>query len=159
MHASPATLWRRCLAALVDLIAVGSVVSLYFTVAAAVTGAAAPASNPGGLDGLMQQLHAWHALLLPGAVLAAVLALTYTAVFAFLWEGRTLGRWLLGIRLVDLSGHPPTPTRAVARAALSALSFVLLLGGYWLALFDRRGQTLHDKLTSTFVVRLGLIRS
>ncbi|RYZ38766.1 MAG: RDD family protein, partial [Myxococcaceae bacterium] len=26
-------------------------------------------------------------------------------------------------------------------------------GGFWMALFDRRGQTLHDKLTSTFVVQ------
>ena len=29
-----------------------------------------------------------------------------------------------------------------------------LLAGFWVALFDRRGQTLHDKLTSTFVVRM-----
>jgi uncharacterized RDD family membrane protein YckC len=40
------------------------------------------------------------------------------------------------------------------RAALSLASFGLFLSGFWLALFDRRGQTLHDKLTSTFVVQL-----
>ena len=37
---------------------------------------------------------------------------------------------------------------------LSLLSFALFLSGFWLALFDRHGQTLHDKLTKTFVVKL-----
>ena len=72
---------------------------------------------------------------------------------AFLWNGRTLGRLLLGLRLVDTHGVAPAPGRAIVRAILASLSFVLFLGGFWMALFDRRGQTLHDKLTSTFVVQ------
>jgi hypothetical protein len=41
----------------------------------------------------------------------------------------------------------------VVRALLSLISAGAFLGGFWLAIFDRRGQTLHDKLTRTFVVR------
>jgi uncharacterized RDD family membrane protein YckC len=55
---------------------------------------------------------------------------------------------------VDDSGAAPGPARALVRAALALVSFALFLAGFWLALFDRRGQTLHDKLTRTFVVRL-----
>ena len=60
---------------------------------------------------------------------------------------------VLGLRLVDTHGLAPAPTRAIVRALLSVVSFGLFLGGFWMALFDRRGQTLHDKLTSTFVVQ------
>ena len=43
--------------------------------------------------------------------------------------------------------------RPLIRALFSFVSFGLCLSGFWLALFDRKGQTLHDKLTRTFVVR------
>jgi uncharacterized RDD family membrane protein YckC len=69
------------------------------------------------------------------------------------WRGQTLGRKLTGIQLVDRSGLPPLPTRAVIRAVLAGFSFLFFFAGYWLALFDRKGQTLHDKLTRTYVVR------
>lgn len=106
-----------------------------------------------GLDAIAHQLHAWSPLLIPGGVLMLVLGAVYAGAFALLWGGRTPGRLLTGIRLVDATGYPPGPWRAGVRAVLSLFSFVLLLGGFWLALFDRRGQTLHDKLTRTFVVQ------
>ena len=90
----------------------------------------------------------------PGLGLAAVLAFVYTTLFAVLWSGRTPGRRLMGIHLVDSTGQAPGPTRALIRAVLSLVSFGLFLSGFWLALFDRHGQTLHDKLTRTFVVKL-----
>jgi uncharacterized RDD family membrane protein YckC len=98
-------------------------------------------------------MHALKSVLLPGIFLLLVLATVYCAVAAFLWNGRTLGRLLLGLRLVDTHGLAPAPSRAFVRALLSVVSFGLFLGGFWMALFDRRGQTLHDKLTSTFVVQ------
>jgi uncharacterized RDD family membrane protein YckC len=99
----------------------------------------------------LQQLMAVAA---PGGALAAILAFVYTTIFAFLWNGRTPGRRLFGIHLVDTTGHAPGPARALIRAMLSLVSFGLFLSGFWLALFDRHGQTLHDKLTRTFVVKL-----
>jgi uncharacterized RDD family membrane protein YckC len=103
----------------------------------------------------MARVHQLHAVLAPCVALALVLGLVYTAAFALLWDGRTPGRRLLGIRLVDRTGLAPAPGRAIARAVLALVSFVPFLAGFWLALFDRRGQTLHDKLTQTFVVRPG----
>jgi uncharacterized RDD family membrane protein YckC len=91
---------------------------------------------------------------LPALALAAVFAFVYTTLFAFLFHGRTVGRRLVGIHLVDGTGAAPGAGRALVRAGLSLVSFGLFLSGFWLALFDRHGQTLHDKLTRTFVVRL-----
>jgi uncharacterized RDD family membrane protein YckC len=153
IHARPAALWRRIIATVIDAALLAGIVGAYFNVAARVVGAQAEPSGMSGLDALAHQLHAWNALLLPGAVLTLVLGAVYAGAFAVLWGGRTPGRLLTGIRLVDASGYPPGPWRAGVRAILSLFSFILLLGGFWLALFDRRGQTLHDKLTRTFVVQ------
>lgn len=154
VRARPAALWRRLGAWLVDVLAVGLVVGLYLLVASAISGAQVPASDFGWLDALVTRVRTHQAIVVPGVVLAALLALVYCALFAFLWQGRTPGRWVFRIRLVDRSGTAPTPTRALVRALLSTFSFAFFLGGFWLALFDRQGQTLHDKLTSTFVVQL-----
>ena len=143
IRAEPAALWRRMGAWLFDLAFVVGLVAGFLFIAVTVIA-------PKNLT-LAQQLAL---LAVPGAALAGVLAFVYTTLFAFLWNGRTPGRRALGIHLVDTSGHAPGPVRALLRAGLSLVSFSLFLSGFWLALFDRHGQTLHDKLTRTFVVRL-----
>lgn len=152
LRAEPASLWRRLFAFLIDAALVGGVWWLFLFAAAAVIGLKAEPTHLIGLDDLMARLHAYQPVMLPGAVLGALLAGTYCAAFAFLRGGRTLGRWVLGLRLVDARGLPPSPLRAVLRAVLAVFSFALFLVGFWLALFDRRGQALHDKLTRTFVI-------
>jgi uncharacterized RDD family membrane protein YckC len=153
--ATPASLWRRAGATLVDLLLVLGVGLAYLAIAAAVVGLKPPPSQLTGQDALMVRAHALERVLLPGLILVLVLSASYGAVFGWLWDGTTLGRRLFGIRLVDQTGQAPTPVRAIVRAVLSVVSFGAFLGGFWLALFDRKGQTLHDKLTSTFVVRPG----
>src|SRR5262249_5874958 len=137
----------------VDGMAIGAVLALYVWAASSIAGASASPLRLSGIDRWVERIAAIQSVIIPGLVLAALIALAYSAAFAVLWNGRTFGRLVAGLRLVDRSGLPPSPTRAAIRALLSAVSFLLFLGGFWLALFDRRGQTLHDKLTSTFVVR------
>ena len=76
--------------------------------------------------------------------LAAVLAVAYSWFFVAL-AARTPGMALAGLRLQTLQGASPNPSQAFARALLCLLSAVGLFG-FALALFDARGQTLHDKL-------------
>lgn len=153
LKARPAALWRRLLSFSIDALAIGAVAALYLMVASAIAGLQSSGSAPAGLDGWVVKLRSLESILVPGFFLLVVLAVVYCAVAAFLWDGRTLGRRLLGLQLVDSHGLAPAPARSVVRALLAAVSFCLFLGGFWLALFDRRGQTLHDKLTSTFVVQ------
>jgi uncharacterized RDD family membrane protein YckC len=154
IHARPASLWRRLLSFTIDSATIVGVSALYITLASSITGLKAPSSQGlTALDTVAAWINALKTVLLPGAILVLVLATVYCAVAAFLWNGRTLGRMVLGLRLVDTHGLAPAPARAIVRAMLSVVSFGLFLGGFWMALFDRRGQTLHDKLTSTFVVQ------
>ncbi len=91
---------------------------------------------------------------IPGVLLAAIIGFIYTALFGVLWEGRSPGRLLAGLCLVDRHGQRIGFAAAFMRAFLSLFSFGFFLMGFWLAIFDPSGQTLHDKLTRTFVVRL-----
>jgi uncharacterized RDD family membrane protein YckC len=141
--AEPASLWRRVGAWLTDLLFVGvMVLGLLFLAIEFVA--------PKNLAPVQQLM----VVAMPAAALTALIAFVYTALFAFLWDGRTPGRRLMGIHLVDATGQAPSALRSLIRAALSLVSFALFLSGFWLALFDRHGQTLHDKLTRTFVVKL-----
>lgn len=141
--AAPAPLGRRLVAWAVD-------VSLIALLVGGFLAGAILLIAPEGLTVLRGLL----AVSVPALLLSGVLAFVYTTLFGFLFQGKTPGRRVAGLRLVDATGAAPTPGRALLRAALSLVSFALFLSGFWLGLFDRRGQTLHDKLTQTFVVRL-----
>jgi uncharacterized RDD family membrane protein YckC len=151
LRARPAPVWRRLVAGIVDTGILAGTVLAFLAVASVVTRIKAPNPHLSGVDAVLARLQSWQPLLVPAAGLAAVLAVAYATVFGVL--GRTPGRRLAGLRLVDGDGLSPAPVRAAARALLALASFGLFLGGFWWALFDRRGQTFHDKLTRTFVVR------
>ena len=68
-------------------------------------------------------------------------------------KGQTLGKMLLGIKVVTIQGDKPGLTIAALREILGkALSaIVLFLGFFWIAL-DVKKQGWHDKIANTFVV-------
>src|SRR5690606_19515896 len=80
------------------------------------------------------------------------LGLYFTALTA-LWRGQTLGKPLLGIRVIRLDGQPigwgPVPERFGGYTAglfTGMLGFVQI---FW----DRNRQGIHDKITETVVIR------
>lgn len=151
--AAPAGLIRRCLSFLVDFVIIGGLCVGLLLAASVVKGVKAVPPHLSDLDILLYRAHALDKLLIPSLALCGLVVLVYATVFASALGGRTPGRLLTGVRLVTASGEPPGLVRALLRAVFSFVSFGLCLGGFWLALFDRKGQTLHDKLTRTFVVR------
>ncbi len=86
------------------------------------------------------------------AALWALLAIAYSWLFTAL-GGRTPGLALAGLRLESKRGGTLTVGEALARSALAVPSAALGLAGFALALVDPRGQTLHDKLCGSIVVR------
>jgi resuscitation-promoting factor RpfA len=142
--AAPARVWQRIGAFAIDAAILAGLVFALVSVAAKVV-QGADASND------------WFGTLVrlatPALALLCVFGLVYATLAAVFFRGRTAGRFVFQIRLVDRTGDEPTLIRALLRAALAVLSFSMLLAGFWLALFDRKGQTLHDKLAGTFVVR------
>jgi uncharacterized RDD family membrane protein YckC len=90
------------------------------------------------------------------------LVMTITTAAAILYftlltgdGGQTLGKKILGIRVVRTDGSPVTYGRAFARSLgyLLSLFFGTFLGFLW-ALWDRRRQAWHDKIAGTVVVRI-----
>ena len=91
------------------------------------------------------------------AMVILVFAFSFLAYFVLLEAlngGRTLGKQLLGIRVVMDTGHPVTPTAAVVRGLFRLLDFFLpFLPGLWMILLHRRNQRFGDIVAGTIVVR------
>jgi len=110
--------------------------------------------------------------------LQAVLFVAMGVYLVICWTrtGQTLGMKAWRLKVVNLNGHPPDTTRAIARyvlawhlwvpgLALAALVhptttslLVALIAGFVLlmlpALFDRQRRLMHDRWTGTRIVRV-----
>jgi uncharacterized RDD family membrane protein YckC len=64
----------------------------------------------------------------------------------------TLGKHLMGIQVADLSGRRISLRAAVIRNLLKIVSSAIVFLGFFVALFTKRKQTLHDMLADTVVV-------
>lgn len=73
----------------------------------------------------------------------------------FLAQGKTPGRWLVRVRVVDKrQGSIPGLGRMLVRETVGKLVSGFFLGiGYFWAIFDRDGQAWHDKIAGTVVLR------
>ncbi len=89
--------------------------------------------------------HSSHSTLSPlwASVLLGVWAFFYFAV-PLAMAGRTLGKAVVGLRVVNGDGHPLRPWQAAVRVLALPLSFVLLGLGLIGAVFGRQKRTLHD---------------
>lgn len=112
--------------------------------------------------GLLDQLLYFGARHPPVFVSTGVLCLGTAFVYLTLCEamgGRTLGDRVAGLRSIDpRSGRPPALGRAAARSAFAIAGTLAFLAGPLWALFDPRGQALHDRLAGTVTVRAWLVR-
>jgi len=130
--ARPASRARRILGWAIDLGLLVSLLAVHVDLAARVGGA------PQRLSLVLAAPLLWLAL-------GCGLALAWSWTFVALW-GRTPGMALTGQRLRMLHGGAPSPVTAFVRALLAVLCGAPGLFGFVVALFDARGQTLHDKL-------------
>ncbi len=152
IHAEPGGALAQIGAGVVDAALVGLLFVSCLFVAQLIAGRV-PTSDETGLDWLIERSMTWSGVLAPGAGLLCALWFVYGSLSHAL-GGKTLGKRLFGLTVVDATGMPPRLSRSAARSLLSLLSAALLLMGYVLVLFDARRQALHDKLAGTFVVRL-----
>jgi uncharacterized RDD family membrane protein YckC len=88
------------------------------------------------------------ALTVAGSVVGLFLA--YSALGWWLY-GRTLGKGLMGLRVVRKDGTNPHFLRSAVRAFGYLVSSILMLGFLWV-LVDRRRKAWHDHLAGTWVV-------
>ena len=88
-----------------------------------------------------------------GYVATAAVAFLNFVVIANL-SGRTLGKWLAGLRIERRDGEALSVRRALLRHLVGYPLTLLTLGlGFLVSAFDPKGRALHDWLAGTVVVR------
>lgn len=148
IHLRRAPDWKRALAWLVDGLPFAALFAFALRLALDRLPHAAPLDLAATLDLAGTEIAG-----ITGPIFAGTLILF--AVYHLLahgMSGATLGKRLLGIRVVGRDGQRPGLGRAGVRAALAAVSLLLLGLGVLLALFTRSGRALHDLLARTWVV-------
>ncbi len=88
---------------------------------------------------------------LKGGALGAV-SILYETLLISQWNGYTVGKKIMGIQVVNVSGGQVDMLHAFIRSISKLLSWFFLLFGYLWMLWDDKSQTWHDKLAETYVV-------
>ena len=70
-------------------------------------------------------------------------------------QGQTLGKKVMKIKVVDAQGKKPTMMTFFLREIIGKFVSGIILGiGYLMAFWDGNKQALHDKIASTYVVKV-----
>lgn len=129
--------WRRFLAVVLDGIIVSIPANIFaasFGVSLAITG--------GGIHYRSG-----------GSGLQTLFFVVYEALLIAFWNGQTIGKKAMGIRVVARGGQPVSVGMAFVRSLMKIVSGAVLLLGYLWMLWDPNKQTWHDKVADTYVVR------
>ena len=77
----------------------------------------------------------------------------YTAGLASSSLQATLGKKILGLKVVDLNGNRISLGKATGRFLASILSGLILGIGYLMVAFNPKKQGLHDQIAGTYVIK------
>jgi uncharacterized RDD family membrane protein YckC len=136
--------WIRFAAALID----GIITGITGCVLGGMIGFAIGIASSGSRDPRGAQL----ALQAASNVLGIVLGWLYEAMFTSSAYQATPGKMAVGIRVVDEGGQRISFGRATGRYFGKIISGLICGFGYFMAGWDERKQSLHDKMASTLVV-------
>lgn len=157
---------RRALAAFIDAVVAAAITALIVVAVAVVVFSSGDGSrnyfvsvDDDGTGGLVVLLLALSAVVVLGAIVSAL----YAPIWMWRTNGRTLGKQMLGIRVVRADGAPMSFGFAVFReflvkGLLTAVVSTLTAHLYLLAdilwpLVDSERRALHDHIARTRVVR------
>jgi len=85
---------------------------------------------------------------------STVAPVIYFGLIVWLTNGRTLGKWLTGIRVVSLVHERMTFWHSLERALGYGASLLEAGSGFFQYLVHPSHQTVHDRIAETIVVRL-----
>jgi uncharacterized RDD family membrane protein YckC len=144
--------WRRLGAALIDLGIIAPVSLILTWLASLIAAVELPPSRMRGLDFWLDLALSGDPALTMAMGLFVAVGLIYLLVFQTT-TARTMGMRVLGLRIIDVYGDPPSSARCAARTAgYLAGAATLLLGFLWIG-FDSEKRGIHDWLAGTYVIR------
>jgi uncharacterized RDD family membrane protein YckC len=148
---SYAGFWIRLVASIIDgfiLGIVGGIVRAVFGGLFRTALLTQPSEPTAGTVGFIAGLFGTMTLILMAIDVAYYVGLTGT-------YGATLGKMILGLRVVDANGQKIGIPKAALREIVGKFvsGFAIGLGYLWVA-FDEKKQGWHDKIAGTFVVKI-----
>ncbi len=151
MRVRAATFPRRIAASLVDLLLVTSVSAGVAALAALALGVRLPTAKEFGADFVMAGLLDRNPMVAGGVGLFFGISGLYQIYLVGIL-GQTLGKRLLGIRVISSRGEAPGPVLGSLRFVAMGLSLAMVGLGWLWCIFDRERRALHDHLSSTYVI-------
>lgn len=137
--------WARLLAFLIDTMVVAAVVVVMMLISSLILGQGALEA----FDFFFQQLSS----LLAAFFVFVLLLLVYLTIFT-IYGGQTVGKMLLGLRVVGLDGHSVTAAGALLRALGMLIAGLPGLAGFLWTAFDLKKRGWHDYIGRTLVVHV-----
>lgn len=140
---NPAGIFERILAYLVDFLVLG----IYWTVLVMIGtygGSGEPIETSSGNDWILYVI-----VLLP--------VMLYHLAMEILWNGYTVGKWLIGIRVVKLDGTRPSVSNYLIRWLIRLFEITMTSGvvAFFTLLLNGKGQRLGDIAAKTCVIKVG----
>ena len=89
----------------------------------------------------------------PGNYMFSIIVSTAYFVWMVGTYGASVGKMIMGIKIVTEEGGKVSYSDALLREIASILSLVVLLLGYLNVLWDDKRQSWHDKIAKTIVVK------
>jgi len=86
-------------------------------------------------------------------LISGIVSVLYFGIFNFWFQGQTIGKKIMGIRVMKLNGKSMTFWGSIERATGYAASGSLFFYGFFQFFWDPNRQTTHDKITETIVIR------
>lgn len=144
--------WRRAIALMIDSIIISIPCTIVYAIIMAIL-----ALRLGSLP-QANQANPQEAFLFAGSMLLSqlIFVVVFWLYFTLLESGQkqaTVGKRVMGIKVVGADGGRITFARATGRFFGKCVSYMLLNFGYYMAGFTKKRQALHDLMADTYVVR------
>ncbi len=146
LNYKPASILDRCIAYFLDLIVIGAYWIFLISIGSMAEGSDSPVDSSSGDE------YMWLTLLI-----IFLPIMLYHLVIEILWNGYSVGKWLIGIRVVKLDGTQPELSNYLLRWLIRLFEVTATSGGVALVavLINGKGQRLGDIAAKTCVIKLG----
>lgn len=138
-------------AALIDLLLVTLVSAAVAIGAAVALGVHLPSAKEFGADFVLAGLLDHNPMVVGAFGLLLGMSALYQVYLGGIL-GQTMGKRLLGLRVISSQGRSPGPIIACLRFATMTLSLGLAGLGFLWCIFDRERRAVHDHLSGTYVI-------
>jgi len=136
--------WIRVVAYLID----GILLNIVFGIIGAIVGVSMIPVDPTNTDPMAGMEHMGRFQLV-----ALVVTWLYFALMESSPRGATVGKMVLGLRVVDEQGNRISFARATGRFFAKFISTIILMIGYLMVAFTERKRGLHDMIAGTLVIK------